>query len=87
MSKLNDGIILEDCLISFMLLSTFLLLMSLYLADVYKLQADIVSATNQINSLKICMLNNCALSHGNNVREVCTTYVIKNNNKEVCIEI
>lgn len=87
MSKLNKGIILEDCLISFLLLSTYLLLMSALLSDVYRLNREIEQAHLQVNQLKSCGLNECELSTGNNVRSHCQVITIKSRSENVCIQI
>ncbi len=87
MFKSNEGIILEDCLISFILLSTFLLLMSSYLTEVYNLKRELQMAHEQINNLKLCALSSCEKSMGNNVTEVCESISIKKRNYELCIEI
>lgn len=87
MSKLNSGIILEDCLISFLILSTYLLLMSAYMLDVYQLKAEVSAASADVNELRVCMLGECELSHGNSVRASCKTLRIKSQRSEVCVQI
>lgn len=87
MYKLNNGIILEDCLLSFLILSTYLLLMSALLADVYQLNQELNTAHQQVNQLKSCMLKECELSSGNSVRQRCQVIAIKARSENVCIQI
>ncbi len=84
---LNKGIILEDCLISFLILSTFLLLMSQYMSEVYDLKQDIGTANQALNQLKLCIISECNLSSGANVREECQNFQIKKATKEICVWI
>lgn len=85
MLRSNDGIILEDCLISFMILSTFILFMSAYLTQVYELKQEIIRSQNQISELKECMLKNCALSDGNQTKQRCIYVEVIG--EEICVEI
>lgn len=87
MSKLNKGIILEDCLISFLLLSTYMILMTSYMLDVYNLKSEIDVASEQINTLKSCMLTDCELSRGNSVRQECKLIRVKTRSENVCVQI
>lgn len=87
MSKLNKGIILEDCLISFLLISTYLLVMSIYLAQLYQLQSQIKTGFEVVNEMKVCILDGCQPSQPTTLRSVCESYVIKQSPKEVCVEI
>lgn len=87
MFKLNKGIILEDCLISFMLISTYLLLMSAYLGQVYQLQSQIKTGFDVVNEMKVCILGGCEPSQAKTVRTVCDSYLIKQSTKEICVEI
>ncbi len=87
MLKSNDGIILEDCLISFILISTFLLLMATYLQDVNELKLEMVAANKQLNNLKTCMLSNCDLSTGQSVYSECEQIKVGSHSKVVCVQI
>lgn len=83
----DEGIILAECLISFLVLSSYLLLFSAIMVRVYSLKQDIFEASNNVIDLKSCMLYECALSSGNSVYEKCINIAIKGESKEVCIEI
>lgn len=87
MSKLNKGIILEECLFSFLIISTYLLLMSNYMIAIYQLKQEIADSQEQINELKSCMLSECELSAGNSVRKHCQTITIKTRRENVCVQI
>lgn len=87
MHKLNKGIILEDCLISFLILSTFLVLMTGYMQGIYEIKNEIATGFRQTQQLKECMLVDCELSSGNNLRPICEEVKIKSKEKSVCIEI
>lgn len=87
MLKSDDGIILEDCLISFMLISTFLLLMALYLQDVNSLKNEISEANSQLFNLKTCMLSKCQLSTGQSVYSECEQVKVGSHSKVVCVQI
>lgn len=87
MFKSNDGILLEDCLISFLLISTFLILMSSLLTDVYRIKNDLVTSSAKLNDLKSCLLVDCELSSGYNVRTNCAMIQVGHRQEEVCLEI
>lgn len=87
MLKSNDGIILEDCLISFILISTFLLLMTTYLQDVNSIKLEMVAANEQLNDLKTCMLSTCDLSSGQSVYSECSQITVGSRSKVVCVQI
>lgn len=87
MSMSNRAIILEDCLISFLLLSTYLLLVSGYLGAVYNLKSDLNQANSAVNELKVCMLADCQLSVGNNTHKQCVSLKIKSTTEEACVQI
>lgn len=83
----NDGIILEDCLISFLLLSTYIILVCTYMGSVYGLKQQIIEASLEVNNLKVCMFEECRLSTGNNVYQQCKQIHIKQRTEEVCVQI
>ncbi len=87
MFKLNDGIILEDVLISFLVLSTFLILMTLYLSQIYELKVEIKNANDKLMTLKACALATCDKSSGNNYSAHCEQIEIKGESDEVCIYV
>lgn len=83
----NSGIILEDCLISFLLLSTYIILVCTYMGNVYQLKQQVIEASLELNDLKACMFDECRLSTGNNVYQQCQPLHIKQRTEEVCVEI
>lgn len=87
MRKLNEGIILEDCLISFLIISVFLVLMTTYMEDIYSLKNEIKVDYQELTELKQCMLLSCDKSQGNNTRDICKNIAIKSRKGEVCVSI
>ncbi len=81
----NNGIILTDCLLSFIILSGFILILSMYLTLVYQIKSDIAIANESVNDLKVCILTNCTTSHS--VEKRCIYYDIKTNTRELCVGI
>lgn len=86
-SMSSKAIILEDCLISFLLLSTYLILVSGYMGAVYNLKTEVNQANLEVNQLKACMVADCQLSVGNNTRSQCVTLRFKTTTEEVCVQI
>lgn len=87
MFKSNDGIILEDCLFSFIIISTYLLLMSGYLFQLYQLQTDIDQGFEVVSNLKVCILASCEPSLTSSLTTVCDSYQLKQTKKELCVEV
>ncbi len=83
----NKGIILEDALISFLVLSSFVILMCMYLTQLYNTKNELSQISNANEQLKMCMFNSCLLSIGNNVNEHCEQITYKNKNSEICIYV
>lgn len=84
---LNKAIILEDCLISFLLLSSYLILVTGFLGAVYTLKVELNQANLEVNELKACMISECQLSEGNNIQSQCVAIKLKSTTEEVCVQI
>ncbi len=81
----NKGIILVDCLLSFLVLSTFILLLANYTTRIYELKQEIIAGNQVIDELKVCILTSCDSSQEIEVK--CVSYEIKKTNKELCVVI
>lgn len=86
MLRLNKAIVLAESLVSFILLSTFLVLASNFMQNIYVIKNDISVANNKIIEMKKCILIDCKSSAGNDIKTKCQSMEIKNINKDVCIE-